>query len=81
MYLVMTIEPDTFFLRSAINRYRLHQRAIPRKSGHYYAECDGRSRFDPKHGCVKCLRTRGRVLDELLAVYEEGKANSYKLQN
>ena len=34
----MTPDPDTFFLRSAINRYRLHQRAIPRKSGHYYVE-------------------------------------------
>ena len=74
----MTPDPDTFFLRSAINRYRLHQRAIPRKSGHYYAEREGHNRFDPRHGCVKCVRTRSRVLDELLAVYEECKANAYK---
>ena len=68
----MTPDPDTFFLRSAINRYRLHQRATPRKSGHYYVEREGHNRFDPRHGCIKCLRTRRRVVDELLAVYEAG---------
>ena len=71
----MTPDPDTFFLRSAINRYRLHQRAIPRKSSHYYVEREGHNRFDPKRGCTKCLRTRRRVLDELLAVYDEMKSD------
>ena len=71
-------ESDTFYLRSAINRYRLHQRAIPRKSGHYYVEREGHNRFDPKYGCRKCLRTRRSVLNELMSVYEEGKANAYK---